>query len=340
MGANEMIADSWANLSGWSTKNVLPNQQFARWCDFVNEAHLHWAIQRESYDSFPAFIRDGRFGDFRMVNLTAAHPNVRGVRGPAEIAQDKEALYNILYIASGSECLIIDGREIELLPGNFVVWDSTRPMTFITGEKLHQITLAVSHDRLHRVLPQVSDYVGKPIIAKSGLNRLFAEHILSLDNQFGELPRDRADSILDATLNMLAITIGASEARNNQTSNAKLFERVKNYIDKNLDDFDLSIAAVAEKNGISARHLHRLFHSLDTTAANYIMRRRLDRCRQELSSPAFTRSTITDIAFRWGFSDSSTFSKVFRREFNISPRDFRYSVLSGSNVNTDNHDID
>jgi AraC-like DNA-binding protein len=328
------IISDWKDSSIWSTQRLPAERQFDRWCDFVNEAHLHWSIRREPYDIFPAFIREGRFGDFRMASLTAAQSRVKGTRSCVEIAQDAEVLYNIIYIVDGSECLIIDGREIDLRPGNFVLWDSARPMTFITGENLHQVTLSVTHDRLHRVFPQAGDFVGKPLSAATGLNRLFANHLLSLDEQFGELPCDQAQTVLDATINFLAATLDSANCSADSACTSELLRKIRRYIDRNLEDFDLSISRIAVSHGISIRHLHRLFQGLDTSVATYIVKHRLDRCKHELSSSFHSRASITDIAFRWGFADSGTFSKAFRREFGMTPRDFRAIAKAQGAVNT------
>jgi AraC-like DNA-binding protein len=43
----------------------------------------------------------------------------------------------------------------------------------------------------------------------------------------------------------------------------------------------------------------------------------LQNCRQELETQA--GKTVTDVAFSWGFSSSSHFSRVFREYFGIVP---------------------
>ncbi|WP_456243458.1 helix-turn-helix domain-containing protein [Tardiphaga alba] len=50
--------------------------------------------------------------------------------------------------------------------------------------------------------------------------------------------------------------------------------------------------------------------------SDYIWQTRLQNCRRN-SEPG--RQTITDVAFSWGFSSSSHFSRVFRKYFGIVP---------------------
>lgn len=323
MAESNGIVSNWKSSSAWSTELLPSDKQFSRWCEFVNEAHSHWSIAREPFDRFPAFIREGRFGDFRMATLTAPHSRVRGNRGQLEIKQDVDALYNILYVAEGAICLIIDGRDVEVHTGDVVLWDSTRPMTFITGEGLRQVTLGIAHDRLHRIHPRAGELVGKSFSCSSGLSRLFADHLLALDQQFGDLTSDQAWTVLDTTISLAMSAFESQNGACRKPHASSLLTDVCDYIERNIEDFDLSISNVAQKHNISVRHLHRLFRDIDISASAYIISRRLERCKQDLSSRAHSRDTITDIAFRWGFGDSGTFSKTFRREYGITPRQFR-----------------
>jgi Helix-turn-helix domain len=42
-------------------------------------------------------------------------------------------------------------------------------------------------------------------------------------------------------------------------------------------------------------------------------------CRRDLADATLRRDSITSIAFRWGFSESSSFSRAFRNAFGLRP---------------------
>jgi len=98
---------------------------------------------------------------------------------------------------------------------------------------------------------------------------------------------------------------------------------VKAYIDANLSDPNLSLAAIAQKNGISLRYLHQLFRLMDMSASEWLRLRRLQRCHDLLSSPQHATRSITEIAYSMGFSSSSRFSNLFREQFGLRPSDVR-----------------
>lgn len=70
-------------------------------------------------------------------------------------------------------------------------------------------------------------------------------------------------------------------------------------------------------------HCVRYIGSLSSnglTPQRYLNRLRLMKARHLLRH---SEASVTDIAYRCGFSDSNHFSTLFRREFNWSPRDIR-----------------
>ncbi|MFC7657735.1 helix-turn-helix domain-containing protein [Pseudonocardia benzenivorans] len=69
------------------------------------------------------------------------------------------------------------------------------------------------------------------------------------------------------------------------------------------------------------RTLHSAFEDSGESVAALVRRTRLARCREDLEEP--TAGSVTEIAFRWGFSDATHFSHVFKREYGMSPRDVR-----------------
>lgn len=195
-------------------------------------------------------------------------------------------------------------------------------MIFVLSQRLRQVTLSLPHERLRKVLPAVAGYVGLPFGAQHAMGRLFVQHLLALDTSFGDLTPGQAAPVLDSTIDLLATTLEASIALPQGPMAARP------HAERNLDDPELSLAALALRHGISLRHLHRLFAASGTTAAEWLLQRRLERCLAELAHPAQRHESITAIALRWGMSDSSTFSKAFKRRYGLTPSQYRSGVTT------------
>ena len=71
------------------------------------------------------------------------------------------------------------------------------------------------------------------------------------------------------------------------------------------------------------------------TVSDYIWRARLLNCRQELETQGGKIKTITDVAFSWGFSSSSHFSRVFRNYFGIAPSSIHKAQNASHSISSD-----
>lgn len=109
--------------------------------------------------------------------------------------------------------------------------------------------------------------------------------------------------------------------------NIQSFERLRakaeRFIIENLTLPNLSPQLIADHVGISLRHLYRLFLDEKQPINKYIQIKRLEKIQFELRDLKNKKLSITHIALKWGFWDSAHFSKIFKKAYGISPREFR-----------------
>lgn len=103
---------------------------------------------------------------------------------------------------------------------------------------------------------------------------------------------------------------------------------VKAFIDGNLGDPRLTPGEIAAAHHISLRQLYRLFTAENSTVAEWIRARRLERCRRELTDPAMADRTIAAVAARWGFTSDAHFSRLFRTTYGLSPGAYRWAHVT------------
>ena len=101
----------------------------------------------------------------------------------------------------------------------------------------------------------------------------------------------------------------------------RLINKTEDYIETHLDR-RLTLAELAKNAHLSEYHFHRLFKRYSSETLNgFITRVKLER------SGIFLRVnrsvSITEIAYRYGYSDSGSYSRAFKKHFGVSPARFR-----------------
>ena len=108
-----------------------------------------------------------------------------------------------------------------------------------------------------------------------------------------------------------------------------LRERIKQQVGERLGDPALSVDGLALALNCSRRQLYNAFSEEPDGVAGYILRRRIEACRQTFDDRSNDRRSITDIAVAFGFSSMAHFSRVFRAHLGVPPSDYRRALLAG-----------
>ena len=96
----------------------------------------------------------------------------------------------------------------------------------------------------------------------------------------------------------------------------KQLARVLDLIDARLAS-DISVVELAAAVPLSVSHFtHAFREALGVPPHQYVIGRRLERAREELLRGG---TTLAATALRWGFSDQSHFTRLFRRRFGVTP---------------------
>ncbi|MEE4451538.1 acetamidase/formamidase family protein [Novosphingobium resinovorum] len=220
-------------------------------------------------------------------------------------------------------------REVEIGEGDMVYGGGdTRCRIAMEGD-FRLLIVKVPHSlpalKSRSQLPtEISDLIADTAVGRmmSSLLRTVADTILDIsDDQIRPvelaLPEMIAATLLDrAPAKQLG---GAAGGR------AAILERVFQSIEMRLSDPNLNTHQIAAEHNISPRYLQKLFESHGESFGHYVKLRRLERCRLDLGSPLHAQRSISEILFQWGFNDSASFSRAFREQYGMSPREYRKS---------------
>src|SRR5262249_29306697 len=103
---------------------------------------------------------------------------------------------------------------------------------------------------------------------------------------------------------------------------AKL-KAVKGDICAHLGARDLSLDAVARRQGISPIYVRKLLEGEGTSFSRFVLAERLACAHRLLRDPCFGARPIGSVAAEAGFGDLSYFNRAFRRRYSATPSDVR-----------------
>lgn len=105
---------------------------------------------------------------------------------------------------------------------------------------------------------------------------------------------------------------------------------VREMIDRNCHDSELSVSSLAAQSDMSEVHLRKMFRSLyGTSPSQYIISARLARAKQLMQYPFLT---LEECARQSGFSSLAYFSRVFREITGMTPTSYRHTVMKKSDI--------
>jgi len=298
-------------------------------------AHWHAAISRyfghlearcEAPGSFEARMQAYEVGVLRVFTISSSGNDVE--RLPRHLHDHGSDYYKLLLQLEGHSDIVQQHDRVALQHTDWSLYDPRQPYTIESPGPYKHLVVQIPRARLQGLaIPNLhTSQIGHPQM--QGLFRLLGSFLGSLSDQLPHLPEACATPLSETLVGLLSSTLAA--LRNTQGDAlplpAVLRARVKQHVQSQLADPDLSLDRIAEQMRCSKRYLHRIFEEEGITLERYIWHSRLDRCKAELEAPGDSGTelagrSIAEIAFRWGFSSTAHFSRVFKSRFGLTPRD-------------------
>lgn len=127
----------------------------------------------------------------------------------------------------------------------------------------------------------------------------------------------QANGVLFQIMAMLFDDIGFQESNWGKNS---VIDEIKYYLDINYAE-KIKLQDMAKSFGIHPNYLTRIFHeTYGISPKQYIMDLKLKKARRLLTT---TELSVSVIASSLGFDDQLAFSKVFKKEYSVSPTEYR-----------------
>ena len=303
----------------FSTESYPAPQRPRAWQNILQRLHLQPDVRTDSVRLFGS-LTTGRTP--RGVELTriASSPQKLERLGDAS-----DSVWLALHLAG--EATLFDGdRAMKVAPGDIVYGPARAAPGLMFRSNFRQFMVHMPAQSLKPRMPAARLLKVGCLSGRSGMGRMFAGTLSALSESFDALGADELAPIELALSEFIASSLVSNdthEAVSMNVSQAATMRRVFQYIENELGEPELTLAAIARHERVSERFVQKLFAATGQTFSGYLRQRRLERCRADLANRLYGHLSITDICFRWGFNDAAHFSHAFRDQFNVSPRQYR-----------------
>jgi AraC family transcriptional regulator, positive regulator of tynA and feaB len=303
------------------------------WADALAATHLTFDVRAtpRTPDAFQGVIKRRSIGELQLVDC-AATPFL-GNRGDAEITAPRDGaqsdqIFGFQCVHQGVEMVREGARELALTAGDIVLWDGREPTEVEIVEAFFKRTLMFPRERVLAVCPRLADLEALPSLHDSALARLLLRYMNALAAELPALDQAASAAAADVAIELLRAAVEPGVPTSRACTRAAMRAGIRRYVRGHLQEPLLGPATIARAHALSVRALHALFEDTDTSVAGLIRSERLARCLEDLRRP--NGGSVTEIAFRWGFCDAAHFSRVFKREYGLTPSDIRRAATGES----------
>jgi AraC family transcriptional activator of tynA and feaB len=298
-----------------STSGLTPKNQIQYWTAALTELCGQFDVDPLDGPSFEAQIDYATVSRLKLCHIEASQHRV--ALPVSRVKAGEHPYVKILFQTYGVSHFEQSGRRIELTPGDCLAYDVSCPHSIVSPAHTRHEVVIVPTELLQERGFHAAKMPAFKFSARAGAGRIAHDFVHATFDEASKLMPYTASSVADTLIDLLLLPLRDVGAVCDRSGPAVLHLRAQAFIREHLRDPDLSIDQISAALGCSKRYLHMLFSEKGMTVSDYIWQARLQHCRQELEAQG--GKTITDVAFSWGFSSSSHFSRVFRKYFGIAP---------------------
>ncbi|SFK25534.1 AraC-type DNA-binding protein [Pseudovibrio ascidiaceicola] len=316
-----------------SDASTLPRNHFSL---NVVEQHERFDLWRESLGCLyevEASCKQSRqtfFGDIKSVLLEnvilsdAKAQSHLANRSSAAMARDGLDHYLLLIKKSGSGEFWSNKTRHQSKPGDCIFVDLSQE-AFSTQTAYSNFTMLIPRSKLDPLVKDAADLHNSILHAADPLVTLLKEHICLLAKQSLSMSYEQAQAIIPASIGLLAACLQSNERHSDQEQSGikiALLGRARRIIEANLNNPNLTPAYLCKSLGITRANLYVLFEPLGGVSS-YIRQYRLRAVARAILSSTNKFTSIYQIAQEYGFTNESSFSRLFKQRFGMSPSDAR-----------------
>lgn len=258
----------------------------------------------------------------------------------SKVKDHVHSYYEFYFFLEGNVSMVIDGKELSMHPGDIVlIPPGIRHHADIRNQKTpyRRFVFWISEAYCNDLLQVSPDYVYLMQYVKVTKEYIFHTDVITFNTiqskVFSLLDEMHAkrfgrEAKISLCVNDLILHLNRivheQKYEKSEKEEKSLYRSLADYIGGNLEG-DLSLENLAKQFYVSKYHIAHLFkENAGISIHQYITKRRLAACREAILGNV----SITDTYQMFGFGDYSSFYRAFKKEYGISPREFKEMQIS------------
>ena len=306
-----------------TTASIAEHDRSRHWHEAIATTYFPLDLQFRDCGSFSGDLTSWHLGEVSLSRLTSEALQYR--RLPHHLKSERQEHFLVTVPARSRVFFSQCGKDVRCDPGGFILERSHEPYEFSHAEAADLWVMKVEAKALGGRIRQPDRFCSMQFNAAEGAGGLFSDMLHLIPDRFDAMSTETRATVGQQLVDLLVLALKADE-RTLTTGNSTVREahltRIESFIRKNIGDCELDPETIARGCGISTRYLHELFRDTNQTLGSWIRDQRLEACREALRDPSI-HQTVAEIAYRFGFSDQAQFSRAFKAQFGVPPKEFR-----------------
>jgi AraC-like DNA-binding protein len=315
--------------SGAPAEGAVPDVD--TWRGLLRDAIVELDAEPAGAPEPPGYTGWVRLLDLGSISVTdVASDPVRVARTPRLIRRNPVDFYHLSVARRPGSWAAQGGRPHRLRPGDAVLFDAGEPWSVAADDFGHYVIVNVPRADLERDLGVQRALLGKPVPRESPTLRVLMAAIAELGRHAPLLPDETLAELGHTAGELLVSTLRLAAGGGNQLADPRLSRnaqllRMRDFVRRHLAEPDLSPRTIAAAFGVSLRYVEVVFAEGGVSPSRFIRETRLTEARRMLGDPRQRHRSIGAIARSVGIENPGVFARSFRRQFDITPRDYRHA---------------
>lgn len=298
-------------------------QSLSAWQERMSPVYDIRPASAHGEESFDASLSRFSIGDLTFFDIHTS-PNV-AVRSLGRVSTESVRDITFSVFLEGAPAHFHGHRHQAETPHtpsapSILALDMDQPCT-IRSFRGRMLLFFVPRALVESAFPDAASLHGRRVEATTPLARTLVAHLVALNRQIVGLGREEASEAFLTAIQLLAAVFSRQAGLSGGARaavRAAVHGQVRRHVEEHLHDPDLSPDSVLQSLRLSRASVYRLFEHEGGLAA-YIRARRLRMAADELVR--FPHVAVQDIAAGLGFNNASSFTRAFRRAYDIAPQE-------------------